>query len=257
MLLNPSFSTPHHPSLMYHLVPPSPKIHDHTILSFSNPVSLSSAVQTVLLLALPPVSVIYPISSALPLPVVFISGLISGPAVAKESDVVCSYMTSEGCVEAGTATGAGTFGMEIYSQFPAVCSLQARDYVLVMITKKFSESFHHPEKWVHIRVPLLLRLSLVSQVLPLELLLPAPPPLSNLLRPLCFGAGISTQARGVVVHSPQSTRLYNSPDSARAPVSTSSRDVVLQLRRKTWTLLWIRSTMSAPKRRCPAKFLSY
>ena len=58
---------------------------------------------------------------------------------------------------------------------------------------------------------------------------------------------------GCVVHSPRSTRICSSPNSTRAHVSTSSRDVVLHLCRKTWTRLWILSTMSAPKIRCPAE----
>ena len=69
--------------------------------------SLSSTVPTVLLLALPPVSVFYPISAALPIPVVVVSGLISGPAVFKEADVVRSYWTSEGCTGSGADASAG------------------------------------------------------------------------------------------------------------------------------------------------------
>ena len=106
-------------------------------MSFSNPVSLSSAVPTFLLLSLPPLSVTSPISASIPHPVVFFSGLISGPTVVEESDVVCSYMTLEGCVGAGAATSAGTFGVELYAHFPDVCSLRTHDSVPVMIIDFF------------------------------------------------------------------------------------------------------------------------
>ena len=88
-------------------------------------------------------------------------------------------------------------------------------------------------------------------------LIPAPPPLPNIIFPLLFCAGMSTQASVVVIHSPLSTSLCRYLNSTRATVSTYSSDAVLQEWRKTWNRLCILSTMSAPKRRCPAKALSY
>ena len=93
----------------------------------------------------------------------------------------------------GEAAGAVPFGVELYAHFPDVCSLWSRDVVAVLITEKFSGLFHHPETWVHIKVPLLFRLSLLFQVFPLDPLLPVLPPFSDFLRPSCFGSGISTQ----------------------------------------------------------------
>ena len=74
----------------------------------------------------------------------------------------------------------------------------------------------------------------------------------------CYFALVSLPRQGgVKINSPLSTRFCSSPNSARAPVSTSSRDMVLQLWRNTCTSLWIQSTMSAPNIRCPARALFY
>ena len=81
------------------------------ILLFVNPLSISSVIPTVFLLALPPFSVFFPISAALPLPIVVVSVLISGPAVVDEADLVRSYLTSDRYVGAGAAAGAGPFGV--------------------------------------------------------------------------------------------------------------------------------------------------
>ena len=88
-------------------------------------------------------------------------------------------------------------------------------------------------------------------------LLPATPPLFDLIFPSFFCAGISIQVGGTVIHSPLSTRLCISPNFPRSHIYTSSIDVVLQLWRNILTCLWIQSTISAPKRQCPAKALSY
>ena len=83
------------------------------------------------------------------------------------------------------------------------------------------------------------------------------PALSYFHRLLFFCDRNSTQAGGGVIHSPRSTRHCNSPNSNSAHFSTSSRDVVLHQCRNTCTRLWVISTISAPKRRSPAKSFSY
>ena len=79
--------------------------------------------------------------------------------------------------------GAGPFGVELYAHFPDVCSLWTHDYVPVLIIEKLSELFHHPDTWVHIRVPLLLCHSLLYQVSRLEPPLPMPSPFSDFFHP--------------------------------------------------------------------------
>ena len=81
-------------------------------------------------------------------------------------DVIRLCLTSEGYVGEGAAAGAGPFGVELYAHFPSVCSLQARDAVPDIITEKLSESFHHPETWLHVRVTIILQLLFLSQVFP-------------------------------------------------------------------------------------------
>ena len=108
-----------------------------------------------------PCGLVDPGARPFPLPVVVVSGLMSGPDVVEEADVVRSYLISEGYVGAVAATGTYSFGVELYEKFPAVCSLWARDAVPVLITEKLSESFYHPETWVHVRISLLLQFSLL------------------------------------------------------------------------------------------------
>ena len=226
------------------------------ILSFSYPVSLSSTAPIVLLLNLSPFSEISPLLATLPLLIV-ISCLISWPEVVEKVDVVRSCLPSEGCVWAEAVAGSFPFGVEPYEHFSAIWSIWARYAVSVCLTGKLPELFHHPKTWFHVRVPLLLLVYFLSRVFSpwaapscTVASLQYPLPIVILSRHLYPGGG-------GVIHSPLSNRLCSSPNSARAPISTSFRDVVLQLWRKTWTCLWIQSTMSALKRRCPAKAFSY
>ena len=62
--------------------------------------------------------------------------------------------------------GKGTIGVELYAHLPVIFSLCVRDAVHVSLTEKIPEYFHHPKTWVHVRVPLIIHLLLLSQVLP-------------------------------------------------------------------------------------------
>ena len=87
--------------------------------------------------------------------------------------------------------------------------------------------------------------------------LPKPPPLSDFLLLTSVCSSSSTQAGVVVIHSTLSTRLCRSPNSASAPVSTSSSDMLFHEFSNTSTLFCILSTILVQKRRCPLKALSY
>ena len=80
-------------------------------------------------------------------------------------DVVRSCLPEEGRIQAGVVADALSFGVELYIDFSAVCSLWARDVIPVRLTEKLPESFHHPKTWGHVRVLLILHLWLLYQVL--------------------------------------------------------------------------------------------
>ena len=95
-------------------------------------------------------------------------------------------------MRSGAVAEVVPFEVELYAYFSAVCSLWERDATPFYFTEEIPESLHHPQTWVHVRVSLLLLLSLLYQVSLLELLLHAPPPLSNLLLTSLLCSGIST-----------------------------------------------------------------
>ena len=66
-------------------------------------------------------------------------------------------------MQAGTVSEAVPFQVELDADFSAICSIQAHDAVSVVLAEELVESLHHPQTWFHVRVYLLLPLSLESQ----------------------------------------------------------------------------------------------
>ena len=88
------------------------------------------AIPTILLLSLPSVYEVSPLSTALTLPDE-ISSLIFRPVVVKKADLIRLFLPTEGRVQAGAVAEAATFRLELYAELYAVCYLWEYDSIPV------------------------------------------------------------------------------------------------------------------------------